>query len=272
MHRVTRRMSAVRVVLASAIVGVACLVGQVSHAAADTFNFDVQFAYRYDWPSGSGPISPINFAWSFDFAPVVFQTQLQDDQPTYLRTYTHFAGSGITTAPTPLTADIWASIPADATFTHTTTAYGSQAFMALCNCGFREFSMMDQWMSNDVDADPNVETTIQYLRSFSAGTQNVTGFGDVATFDGLSIVDFLAMSGSPDYTLQMLELFRIQTVNLLTGETTLSGSWWNGIATFDSHIPGSSNSPGTPVPEPASMVLVATGLVATIIRKRARLC
>jgi hypothetical protein len=267
-------MAAVRFVLSSAIVALACLACQVSHASADTFNFDVQFVWRFDWPSSSGPISPINFAWSFDFVPMVFETQLQDDQPTSLRTYSHFAGAGITTAPTPLTADIWANFPADATFTHRASAYGTQAFMAFCNCGYRSFSLLDEWASNDLDADPNVETTIQYLRSFGVDFQNVTGFSDVATFDAFSIVDFLAMSGSPGFTIPVMEQFRVQTINFLTGETTVSGSMWNGTATLTGHVPSGPGSPSspTPVPEPASMVLVATGLLATIIRKRARLC
>lgn len=260
-----------RFLLVSAMVWLACLACQVSQASADTFNWNAQFAYRYDWPSGSGPIPPVDFAWSFEFDPVVASTQLQDDQPTYLRTWTHFSGAGLSTATTPFTADIWANhAPAGATFTHTIAANASQAYMTVpCSggCGFRTFDLGESWTTGDIDADPNVETTFMYVRNFHLGTQNVTGFGDVGTFDAFSIVEFIAAFG-PGYEIQVLELFQTRTTNLITGEMTLSGSMWNGTATLSSHVPSSP----TPVPEPASMVLVATGLAATAIRKRARLC
>ncbi len=132
-----------------------------------------------------------------------------------------------------------------------------------------QFSLGESWITDDIDADPNVTTTFSYSRSINMGTQNVTGFGDVATFDAFSIVEFIAAFG-PGYEIQVMELFQTRTTNLITGEMTLSGSWWNGTATFAGHVPGSPSQ--TPVPEPASMVLVATGLIATAIRKRARLC
>jgi hypothetical protein len=271
MHRFVRRMAVVRVVCVSAFVSLVGLAGQVSQAAADTFNWNVQINWRSDWsPSGgigsTGPITPIDFAWSFEFDPVVFDTEVQDNQPTSLRMVTNFVGSGVTSDPTPLTSDIWTNMPAGATFTHSTTAFGAQAYSPCANCGTRQFGVTDRWVSNDVDADPNVETTYEYHRGFGAVTMDVTGFGDVEMFDGTSIIQFLAMAGNPGYDFGFVEYYRVQTKNHTTGETTVRGSWWNGQGTFSSHEP----SP-TPVPEPASMALVATGLLATVIRKRARL-
>jgi len=263
MHRLIRRIAAVRFLCVAAFVSLVCLTGQASPAAADTFNWNVQFASRFDINIGSVPISPIDFAWSFEFDPVVFETQLYDDRPSSLRTYSHFVGSGVTTGVTPLTADIWANAPAGATFTHVTSAYAEQS--AWAGFGFRNFSVLAQWESNDLDADPNVETKFRYLRTVSVFTQDLTGFDDVETFDAFSIIEFLAMSGNPGFSLQMSELVETRSSNLTTGAFTVSGSQWQGQGTFTSHVPGSP----TPVPEPASMALVATGLLATAIRQRA---
>ena len=136
--------------------------------------------------------------------------------------------------------------PAGATFTHTTAAEASQAYMTgPCGggCGFRTFSLGESWTTDDIDADPNVTTTFSYSRSINLGTQNVTGFGDVATFDAFSIVEFIAAFG-PGYEIQMMELFQTRTTNLITGEMTLSGSWWNGTATLAGHVPGSPPDAG----------------------------
>jgi hypothetical protein len=267
-----RRIS--RVAVVSAIVWGVSLACQVSRAAADTFNWDVQFAYRYDWPSGSGSIPPVDFSWTFEFDPVVDSTQLQDNQPGYLRTWTYFAATGISTGTTPFTADIWANeAPAGATFTHTTSANASQAYMTMpCagGCGFRTFGLSETWVSDDLDADPNVTKTFTYYRHISLGTQNVTGFGEVAMFNATSILEFIAMAGA-GYEFQVIESFQTRTQDLTTWETTMDGSWWNGTAKLAGHVPGSPGTP-TPVPEPASIVLVATGLAAAVIRKRAGLC
>ena len=260
-----------RSLMVSAMVASACLAGQVSNASADTFNWNSTYNYHYDLPDGYyGPITPIEFAWSFEFNPVVTSTDLQDNQPGSLRTTAFFSGAGLTTAPTPVTAGLWATMPAGATFTHDSYVWANQAYYSFCNCVVRDFLASDQWSSGDVNADPNVETYIHYIREFGLGTQQSGTAADVATFDALSIIDFLTATGAPGYTPQNIEQLRITTRDLTTGESSLNVLSWNGPGTFASHVPGSRGTP-TPVPEPASMVLVGTGLLAAAaIRKRAR--
>ena len=63
----------------------------------------------------------------------------------------------------------------------------------------------------------------------------------------------------------MTEFFQIRTTDLITREWTMTGGQWSSAVALTSHVPGAA----APVPEPASMVLVATGLIATAIRQRA---
>ena len=272
MNRLTRRTTAIRFLRVSAIVSLVCLGGQVSQASADTFNWNAQFNFHFDQPSDGGapifgPISPIDFAFSFEFDPLVTLTDIQDNLPNTLKTFTRFSGAGATTVPTALSADILTNVPADVTFTREAFVSGSQTYFSFCNCVIREFRLQDEWWNGDVDPDPNVQTAYQYYRMLTMNSQDAGTAADVATFDAMSIMNFLTMAGSPDYTPFIHEELRIMSVNLTTLESTTRSLKWSGPATFDGHVPGSP----TPVPEPASMVLVGSGLVAAVIRKRARL-
>jgi hypothetical protein len=272
MNRLTRRTTAIRSLCVSAVVSLVCLGGQASQASADTFNWNAQFNFHLDQPSDGGapvfgPISPIDFAFSFEFDPLVTLTDITDNQPNFLRTFTRFSGAGVTTVPTALSADILTNVPADVTLTRNAFVHGFQTYYSWCNCIVREFSLQDEWWNGDVDPDPNVQTAYQYYRMFTMSTQDVGTAADVATFDPMSVIDLLTMTSSPNYTAQVVEELRIMSINLTTLEsTTRSLKWW-GPATLASHVPGSP----TPVPEPASMVLVGSGLVAAVIRRRARL-
>lgn len=272
MNRRIRRTAAIKSLCVSAVVSLVCLAGQASQASADTFNWNAQFNYHLDQPSDGGapifgPISPIDFAFSFEFDPLVTLTDIQDNLPNTLKTLTRFSGAGATTVPTPLSAEILTNVPADVTFTREAFVSGSQTYLSYCNCVIRDFNLQDEWWNGDVDPDPNVQTAYQYYRMLSVSTQERGTAADVATFDAMSIIDLLTIASNPGYTLVITEELRIMSVNLTTFEsTTRSLKWW-GPATFDSHVPGSA----TPVPEPASMVLVGSGLVAAVIRRRARL-
>jgi hypothetical protein len=275
MNRPIRRTAAIKSLCVSAIVSLVCLAGQASQASADTFNWNARFNFHVDLPGSGpgvgGPISPIDFAWSFEFDPLVTLTTIDDNQPITLKMFTYFSGAGATTVPTPLSADILTNVPDDVTLTRRAFIMGSQNYISFCNCVLRDFSLQDEWWNGDVDPDPNVQTSYQYYRMLSVSATEPGTAADVAAFDAMSMIDFLTMASSPGYTAVITEELRIGSVNLTTLESTTSTLKWWGPATLAGHVPGSPSTP-TPVPEPASVVLVATGMAVTAIRKRARLC